>query len=236
MRSPSRLNRNTALSKMWLDSEKSVSAGKKVDQTFQNSGGDFVSVSTSNCARLAKVSKTRTDVSSISRILCSNGSAEVRSPRLKSRPGASGTPSRHCSMNDTTTSLRVSIILDNSSDSWTMLRTRGLMISAAGFTNRAGCCIPASAPTEVCGVVTAFRSSCFPLMPVFCFSPLFSLPRSCVALPESALTRTSSMCTESWSSSLLDVSKSVPCKPLFSRRSCLMSKGASAAFCTRRSS
>mmetsp|Transcript_93372 Transcript_93372/g.264040 ORF Transcript_93372/g.264040 Transcript_93372/m.264040 type:complete len:216 (-) Transcript_93372:209-856(-) len=174
MSSPSLLKRKTALSKMGLDSEKSVSAGKNVDQTFQNSGGDFVSVSTSSWARLAKFSKTRTAVSSTSRIFCSRGGAGARSPRPRSLPGASGIPSRHCSKKETTTSFRGSIILVNSSDSWMMLRTKGRMMSAAGFTKSAGCCMPASAPTDVLGAVTAFSSWLLPN--ILGFSPLFSLP------------------------------------------------------------
>mmetsp|Transcript_13759 Transcript_13759/g.39305 ORF Transcript_13759/g.39305 Transcript_13759/m.39305 type:complete len:207 (+) Transcript_13759:1067-1687(+) len=147
-------------------------------------------------------------------------------------------PSRHCSMKETTTSFRVSMSFASSSDSWMMLRTMGLMMSAAGFTMSAGCCIPASAPAEVRVRVTAFRSWLLPTAagPGFCFSPLMSLPRSCVALPDNAFTRTSSMRTESCISSLLEVSNSAPCMPLFIRRSCLMSNGASVAFCMRRSS
>mmetsp|Transcript_43943 Transcript_43943/g.124140 ORF Transcript_43943/g.124140 Transcript_43943/m.124140 type:complete len:203 (-) Transcript_43943:866-1474(-) len=155
---PMRLKRKTALSKTGLDSGKSVSAGKNVDHTFQNSGGDFVSVSTSSCARFANVSNTFTDVSSICRIrsLC----CSCDSPRW-----SAGMPSRHCSMKETmmSFSLRASIIRFSSSDSCTMLRTSGFMMSVAGFTKSAGCWMPAKAPTEVCGSVTAFKSACFAL-------------------------------------------------------------------------
>mmetsp|Transcript_162102 Transcript_162102/g.519812 ORF Transcript_162102/g.519812 Transcript_162102/m.519812 type:complete len:240 (+) Transcript_162102:1313-2032(+) len=201
IRSPMRLNKNTALSKTGLASEKSVSAGKKVVQTFQNSGGDFVSVSTSSCARLASVSKTRTEVSSISRIFApwlAAPAADAPPPPLRSRP-ASGRPSRHCSMKETTTSLRVSTTLLSSSDSWMTLSTKGLMMSAAGFTKRAGCCMLARAPTEDWGALTALRSCSFTLA-VFCFWPSEPLPPplppgSEPAAPAvRALTRTSLIC------------------------------------------
>mmetsp|Transcript_93492 Transcript_93492/g.264708 ORF Transcript_93492/g.264708 Transcript_93492/m.264708 type:complete len:273 (-) Transcript_93492:375-1193(-) len=233
IRSPSRLKKNTALSKMRLDSEKSVSAGKNRVQTFQNSGGDFVSVSTSSWARFASVSKTRTDVSSTSRIFCSSGGGAAR---LKSLPPPSVTPSRHCSMKETTMSLRVSTILVSSSDSWMMLETSGRMMSAAGFTKSAGCCMVARAPTEVRGAPTALSS--WVLLPetICCCSPLSALPRSWIVGSVMACTLTSSMRMDSVCSSLLEASRSAFWLPCRSRRSCLMSSGASVAFCTRRSS
>mmetsp|Transcript_102118 Transcript_102118/g.304819 ORF Transcript_102118/g.304819 Transcript_102118/m.304819 type:complete len:285 (-) Transcript_102118:142-996(-) len=237
IRSPRRLKKKTALAKMGLDSEKSTSAGKKVDQTFQNSGGDLVSVSRRSDARLASVSKTLMEVSSISRIFCSSGGANVRSPRLRSLEALYGIPSRHCSMKETTTSFRVSMSFASSSDSCMMLKTMGRMMSAAGFTMIGGCCMPASAPAEVCVWVTALRSAVLPVAAAgFSFSPFVSLPRSWVVLPDMAFTRTSSIRTESCISSLLEDSNSAPCMALLIRRSCLMSSGASAAFCTRRSS
>mmetsp|Transcript_42331 Transcript_42331/g.111991 ORF Transcript_42331/g.111991 Transcript_42331/m.111991 type:complete len:276 (+) Transcript_42331:1347-2174(+) len=227
MRSPSLLKRTTADSKIGLDSEKSASAGKKVDQTFQNSCGDFTRVSTMSCARFAKVSKTRTAISSISGRAVSFACGDARA--------ALAPPSLQCSMKETTMSRRVSITFISSSDSIRMLRTSGLMMSATGLTNTPGCVNAASAPADVFGWQTALRSAAFAGVMCLFVSLLSCLPLSCVKCPAMAFTPTSLTYTSSSSSSSLDVSRSFRGLMAF-RLCCWMSSGASTAFWYRRSS
>mmetsp|Transcript_70258 Transcript_70258/g.206065 ORF Transcript_70258/g.206065 Transcript_70258/m.206065 type:complete len:263 (+) Transcript_70258:1275-2063(+) len=223
MRSPSLLKRKTADSKIGLDSEKSVSAGKKVEKTFQNSGGDFTRVSTRSCARFATVSKTRTATSSISR--CFSGEAF---------PASGNPPLVQWSMNATTTSFCVPITLLSSSDSCRMFMTRGLMMSAAGLTNTPGCTNAASAPTDVFGWLTALRSAAFAGVMCLFDSTLSFLPLSCVMLPAMAFTPTSLMFTSSSGSSS---SSSASFRGFMAFFLCSwMSSGASMAFRYRRSS
>mmetsp|Transcript_83667 Transcript_83667/g.218492 ORF Transcript_83667/g.218492 Transcript_83667/m.218492 type:complete len:249 (-) Transcript_83667:606-1352(-) len=207
MWSPSRLKNFTRPSKTGLDSGKVATAGKNVAHSFQNSGGDFVSVSTSSCARLASVSKTRTETSS--------GTASLW----------------HCSTKDATRSFLGSRASPSSWHSCAMLAIKGRMMSATGFTNSECCCMVARAPEEFFeGSMASTRL----WRPVGLATSAGSfLLGAWLGAPLIALTVTSATCSDSMESSLLGYARSSSITPSFTLRSFKMSMGASCAFCSR---